>query len=74
MEPPKTDAPDLRAVAQGNHRVGYRGVVIRGWDTADERIVLRCVHRHPTTSAARQCVGGWIYGHWADGWEVVGDA
>lgn len=46
-----------RVVAQGNHKIGYRGAIIRGWDTENEETVLRCKHRHPTTGEARSCVG-----------------
>lgn len=54
---------DDRAVAQGNNRTGYRGAIIRGWDTADEKVVARCKHRHPTTSEARSCIKStWYHG------------
>jgi hypothetical protein len=53
----KTKVVDDRAVAQGNHKHGYRGVIIRGWDTESEQVVMRCKHHHPTTGEARSCIG-----------------
>lgn len=48
----------ITVVARGNHRAGYRGVLVRGWDTPGEKTIWSCDHRHPTTGEARDCARG----------------
>ena len=68
----ETTKPDYRAVAQGNHKIGYRGAMIRDYDGPDEKIVARCKHRHPTTGEARSCISGaWFHARNLDGITVT---
>ena len=44
------------AIARGNHRLGYKGLLVIYDDAGRETVVVpECGHRHATTAAARTC-------------------
>lgn len=51
--------PSVWPSAHGNHVLGYHGAVMIGLgpDDPQVRTVIECAHWHPTTKAARVCVG-----------------
>lgn len=49
-----SDPTGLYVTARGNHRKGYRGVMVVTF--FDAKLPFECGHRHFTTREARDCI------------------